>query len=102
LYSFDRRGKMVLQHVAGKNKGQVVLYALSTCPWCKKIKKLLEELGVEYYFCDVDLMNDAEKKETMKVVQKWNPGSSFPTMVIDNSKCIVGFQENKIREALGK
>ena len=54
---------MALQHVAGKNKGHIVLYALSTCPWCRKTKKLLEDLGVEYYFGDVDLMNDAEKKK---------------------------------------
>ena len=93
---------MALQHVAGKNKGRIVLYALSTCPWCKKTKKLLEEMGVEYYFGDVDLMTDAERKEAMRIVQKWNPGSSFPTMIIDDSKCIIGFQESKIREELGK
>jgi glutaredoxin-like protein NrdH len=51
---------MALQHVAGKNKGHIVLYALSTCPWCKKTKKLLEDMGVDYYFGDVDLMTDAE------------------------------------------
>ena len=33
---------MALQHVAGKNKGHIVLYALSTCPWCGKTKKLLK------------------------------------------------------------
>ena len=93
---------MTLQHVAGENKGHIVLYALSTCPWCRKTKKLLEDLGVEYYFGDVDLMNDAEKKEAMVVIQKWNPGASFPTMVIDNNQCIIGFQENKIREYFSK
>ena len=93
---------MALQHVAGKNKGHVVLYALSTCPWCRKTKKLLEDLSVEYYFGDVDLMNEAEKNETLKIIQKWNPGSSFPTMIIDNAKCIIGFQENKIKETFIK
>ncbi|MDD5288197.1 MAG: glutaredoxin family protein [Dehalococcoidales bacterium] len=93
---------MALQHVAGKNKGHIVLYALSTCPWCKKTKKLLEDMGVEYYFDDVDLMTDVERKEAMRIVQKWNPSSSFPTTIIDDSKCIIGFQENKIREELGK
>jgi glutaredoxin len=88
--------KMALQHVAGKNKGHIVLYALSTCPWCRKTKKLLEDLGVEYYFGDVDLMNDADKKEALVVIQK------FPTMVIDDKKCIVGFQEEKIKETFGK
>ena len=93
---------MALQHVAGKNKGHIVLYALSTCPWCRKTKKLLEELGVEYYFGDVDLMNDAEKKEALVVIQKWNPSTSFPTMVVDDKKAIVGFQEEKIKETFGK
>jgi glutaredoxin len=93
---------MALQHVAGKNKGKVVLYALSTCPWCRKTKTLLNELGVEYYFGDVDLMDDEEKMDVMKIVQKWNPGGSFPTMIIDNSKSIVGFQENKIKETFSK
>ena len=93
---------MALQHVAGKNKGHIVLYALSTCPWCKKTKKLLEDMGVEYYFGDVDLMTDTEKNEALRVIKKWNPNSSFPTMVIDDNKCIIGFQENKIKEVLGK
>ena len=93
---------MALQHVAGKNKGHIVLYALSTCPWCRKTKKLLEDMGVDYYFADVDLMSGAERDEAMQVVQKWNPSSSFPTLVIDDSRCIIGFQENKIKETFSK
>jgi glutaredoxin len=93
---------MALKHVAGKNKGHIVLYALSTCPWCKKTKKLLEDLGVEYYFDDVDLMTDAEKKDAMVIIQKWNPSMSFPTIIIDNANSIVGFQESKIRDSFGK
>lgn len=92
---------MALQHIAGKNKGQIVLYALSTCPWCRKTKQLLNDLGVEYYFGDVDLMTGAKRNEAMQVVQKWNPNQSFPTLIIGD-KCIIGFQENKIKEALGK
>jgi glutaredoxin len=93
---------MALKHVAGKNKGHIVLYALSTCPWCKKTKKLLEELGIDYYFDDVDLMTDAEKKDAMVNIQKWNPSMSFPTIIIDNTNSIVGFQENKLKEMFGK
>lgn len=93
---------MTLQHVTGKNKGRIVLYALSTCPWCRKVKSLLGGMGIEYYFVDVDLLPEEEKQETIKVVKKWNPNTSFPTLVIDDKKTIVGFQENKIREELGK
>jgi glutaredoxin-like protein NrdH len=91
---------MALKHVQGKNAGKVVLYALSTCPWCKKTKDLLNSMGVDYYYDDVDLMNDDEKDKAMEVVRKWNPACNFPTMVINDSKCIVGYVESEIRRQL--
>ena len=41
---------MKIEHVKGENKGKITLYALSTCGWCKKTKKLLDDLGVEYHY----------------------------------------------------
>jgi len=91
---------MALKHVPGKNMGHLVLYALSTCPWCKKTKQLLNDAGAEYHYADVDLMTADEKDKTMNTVEKWNPSRSFPTLVINDNKCIVGFQEDEIRKAL--
>lgn len=91
---------MALQHVAGKNAGRIMLYTLSTCPWCKKTKKLLEDLGVEYFYTDVDTLKGDEKAEIMATIKKWNPSVSFPTMVINDKKCIIGFREDAIRETL--
>jgi glutaredoxin-like protein NrdH len=91
---------MALTHVSGKNAGHLVLYALSTCPWCKKTKQLLNDLGVEYDYADVDLLTAEEKDEAISIVKKWNPRSSFPTLVLNDSLCIVGFEEDKIRKAL--
>lgn len=91
---------MALEHVSGKKTRHIVIYALSTCPWCRKAKNLLNELGVEYYFTDVDLATDKEKQALMDTIRKWNPASSFPTIVIDDKKCIVGFKEDEIREAI--
>jgi glutaredoxin-like protein NrdH len=91
---------MALEQVPGKNVGDIKLYALSTCPWCKKTKKLLNDLGVGYSFVDVDLLTGEERNQTMGIVRKWNPSSSFPTIVINDSKCIVGFKENELKEAL--
>jgi glutaredoxin-like protein NrdH len=91
---------MALTHVPGKNAGRVVLYALSTCPWCKKTKKLLDDLGVEYDYTDVDLLTGSDKEEAIAVLKKWNPRSSFPTIVVNDSLCIVGFEEDQIRKAI--
>jgi len=55
---------MAIQHVHGKNVGHIMLYALSTCPWCKKTKKLLDDLGVEYYYEDVDFLGGDDSYKT--------------------------------------
>ena len=92
-----------MMRVDGSKKDhKVFLYTLTTCGWCKKTRSLLGELGVEYDYTYVDLLPAEEKEKTMKIVEKWNPPCSFPTMVIDNNTCIVGYQEDKIREALKK
>jgi glutaredoxin len=89
-----------VEQVEGEDKGKIMLYALSTCGWCRKTKKLLEELAVKYDYIYVDLLEDEDKDTAMDEVKKWNPRCSFPTIVI-NDKCIVGFKEEEIREALG-
>jgi glutaredoxin-like protein NrdH len=89
-----------LKHVKGKKKGGITLYALSTCGWCKKTKGLLTDLDADYHYVDVDLLADADQAEAVAEITKWNPECSFPTLVIDNSKCIVGFKEQEIRRLL--
>jgi glutaredoxin len=86
------------KHVDGEDKGEVILYALSTCIWCGKTKKLLNELNVKYQYIDVDLLDFDEQQEALKELKKFNPNSGFPTMIINNKDCIIGFSENKIRE----
>jgi glutaredoxin-like protein NrdH len=87
-------------HVEGKNAGNLVLYTLSTCGWCRKAKEFLNELGVAYDYVDTDLLAGKEKDIATKEIQKWNPRCSFPTLVINDRQCIVGFDKNGIREAL--
>lgn len=88
------------QHVEGKNRGKIVLFALSTCGWCKKTRILLEELGVEYEYTYVDLLEGAEREEAIEEIKRWNPQLSFPTLVINDERCIVGFKQQDIREAV--
>ena len=85
-------------HVDGKKKGKVMLYALSTCGWCKKTKSLLNELGVAYDYIDVDLLRGSEQTAVIVEVKRHNPDCNFPTMVINDLKCIVGFKEDDIRQ----
>jgi glutaredoxin len=90
---------MVVEHVDGKKKGDVMLYALSTCQWCNKTKALLTELGIAFDYMYVDLLEGNEQKSAMNAIERWNPAGSFPTLIIDDRHCIIGFREQEIREA---
>jgi glutaredoxin-like protein NrdH len=92
---------MAVEHVDGRNRGTVMLYALSTCGWCAKTKELLRQIGVAFDYTYVDLLDGKEQDEAMNEVEKFNSSGSFPTLVIDNRRAIVGFREQEIREALG-
>ena len=90
-----------ITHVEGSNrKHKVMLFALSTCGWCKRTKRLLNDLGVEYDYIDVDHLQGEERQQVREEVTRWNPMCSFPTIVIDDEKCIAGFREDEIREAV--
>ena len=94
---------MAMKHVDGRKKGKVLLYALSTCVWCRKTKALLSDLGVEYDYIDVDHLEADEKERILEEVRKHNPQCSFPTIVIDAGRvCIKGFKQDEIRKAVGE
>ena len=92
---------MIMQHVEGQNKGKLVLFALSTCGWCKKTRALIEDLNADYNYVYVDLLKGEERDEVVEMVKKWNPQVSFPTLVINDEKTIIGFKEDEIREEIG-
>jgi glutaredoxin len=87
--------------VPGRNAGKVMLYALSTCGWCKKSKRFLQEHGIGYSYIDVDLLAEDEKEAVKSEVRRWNPSCSFPTLVVNDSQCVVGYDETKMKEILG-
>ncbi len=91
-----------MQHVSGSKIAEVKLYGLSTCPWCKKTKNLLDDMGIDYFIEYVDLLTGSDRDAAMAEVSKCNPSRSFPTTVINYSKCIVGFKEQEIRDILKK
>lgn len=87
--------------VSGSKKHEIFLFTLSTCVWCMKTRKLLNSLGLEYSYIDLDLLNDDVRDEVEKEFVRWNPDETFPTIVINNKKCVIGYQEDELKE-LGK
>ena len=79
---------------------EVKIFSLSTCSHCKSTKELLSECTIKYDFVDVDLLEGEERKAILEDVKKFNPKCSFPTVIIGET-VIVGYKEEKIKEALG-
>lgn len=78
----------------------IKLYALSTCSHCTRTKRFFEECNLKVVIIDVDLLNGEERTKAINEVRRLNPDVSFPTIVIGD-KVIVGFNELRIKEALG-
>ncbi len=85
---------------ASMHEKKIKLYAVSTCGHCKTLKKMLESERFVFESVDVDLLEGAQRRETLAEVKQVNKRCSFPTIVI-GEKVIVGFRENEIKEALG-
>lgn len=91
---------MVVVHVPGKRSHKIMLFALSTCGWCQKTKRLLDDLGLEYDYEYVDQLQGEERTQAIKEVTSWNPDRSFPVIVIDDNTPVIGYNEPEIRKVL--
>lgn len=82
------------------NNVNVKLYALSTCSHCMRTKKFFNDCEIVVDIVDVDLLSGEERERILDEVRRLNPECTFPTIIIGD-KIIVGFNETKLREALG-
>jgi len=79
---------------------KIVFFGLSTCGWCKKMKRFLDSNELQYELVYVDKLQGEEKRQATELIKRWNPRVSFPTVVIDDARAIIGYRETEIREAL--
>jgi glutaredoxin-like protein NrdH len=87
--------------VSGKNnKHKVLLYALSTCVWCKMTKQFLKDNNVEFEYVDVDLEDEKEKDKIRDHIIKKGASLSYPTTIIDDKVVVTGFRKDLLKEAL--
>jgi glutaredoxin len=93
---------MDISKVAGKkNMHKVILYALSTCVWCKMTKQFLKDNDVEFEYVNVDLCDEDDKEKIRRHIQSKGGSLSYPATIVDDSIVITGFRKDKLKEALG-
>lgn len=89
-------------HGNGAGGHKVVMYGLTTCGWCKKMRAFLEDEKVAFDLIYVDDLQGTERDLAIEEMRRWNPAVSFPTVVVDGENTIVGYRPDEVREALGR
>lgn len=93
---------MNFSKVPGENNThKVLLYALSTCAWCKMTKQYLKDNGIEYEYVDVDLCDEKDKEKIRQHILSKGGALSYPTIIIDDNILVTGFRKDKFKEILG-
>ena len=95
-----------------RDEHRIVFYGLSTCIWCRRTRQYPPcppvygggrggGLGVTFEYAYVDLLHGQEQEEVLAQVRRWNPSVSFPTIVVDDVQCVVGYRPEELQEVLG-
>jgi len=88
--------------VDGKDVGDIKMFALSTCGWCKKTKAFLSDHGIAYSYVDVDLLEGGEMDEAIEKQRELNPNGSFPTIWVNGEDVIVGYDVQELEKIAGE
>jgi len=92
---------MPFSRVPGKkNEHKVVVYALSTCVWCRMTKEFLKDNSIEFEFLDVDQCDQKEKEQARQLILSKGGALNYPTTLIDDKIIITGFRKDQLKEAL--
>jgi len=92
---------MNISKVTGKNtKHNVLVYALSTCVWCKMTKQFLKDNDIQYEYVDVDLCTEEDKDKIRKHIQEKGGTLNYPTTIIDDKVVITGFRKDLLKKEL--
>jgi glutaredoxin len=78
---------------------QVFVYALSTCPWCRKTKQWFTDTQVPFEAVDVDQLKGDEQDEAAEKAFELSGGRRFPVTVI-NGEVVVGYNPDRFLELL--
>ncbi|KON27394.1 glutaredoxin [miscellaneous Crenarchaeota group archaeon SMTZ-80] len=78
---------------------KIVMYALSTCPWCRKTKQFFKEKNIEFNFIDYDLAGEEEQDKIRNEMSKYG-NVAFPFVKI-GEEVVIGYDPDKYSKLCG-
>ena len=79
---------------------KVHMYALTTCPWCRKAKQFFTDNNVPFDCIDYDLVDEAEQERIIDDMLSHGGSGSFPYVRIGD-EVVVGWDPDRYAELLG-
>ena len=86
--------------VSGKEIGEIKIYALSTCIWCRKCKTFFDNNDIAYSYCYVDLLPQEEQDEIEEMLGEYTTIISYPMVFADGHDVVVGYNEKKLKKII--
>ena len=81
----------------------VIVYALSTCGFCKRAMAFLEGRGLRYRYLYMDKIPFETKAEAKKLLkERWKMDVAFFFAVVDGKEALVGFIEPDWKRVFGE
>ncbi|UCH38042.1 MAG: glutaredoxin [Candidatus Bathyarchaeota archaeon] len=92
---------MNLVKVPGRNNRHAVrMYAISTCPWCKRAKQFLKDHSIGYEYVDIDLATPEDQETIRRDILRRGGQLIYPTIIINDTLVINHFNVVALRKAL--
>ncbi|MFW9823415.1 MAG: glutaredoxin family protein [Candidatus Thorarchaeota archaeon] len=80
----------------------ILIFTLSTCMWCKKCKRFLNDRNLKYRYIDVDQIEREDKSQLLDYLRsKYNPRISYPFLICEKGH-VIGYNPNQYEELLSK
>ena len=92
----------LVKEVDGENgkEDDILIFTLSTCGWCKKCKRFLEDRKMKYRYVDVDKIDFREKNKILDYLRsEYEERISYPFLICKKGH-VVGYNPNKYVELL--
>ena len=78
----------------------IVVFSLSTCMWCKKCKRFLEERNMKYRYVELDKIESKDKKKILEYLKStYESRISYPFLVCKKG-FVVGYNPDKYENLL--
>jgi glutaredoxin len=78
---------------------KVLMYTLSTCPWCRKTKQFFRDKGIPFDFIDYDLASEDVQTRIAAEMMKNSGHIAFPFVKVGDT-VVVGYNPERYEQLL--